>query len=214
MNKNRFVFVGALGLTALLAACAPGYIEDNSSGAAESTQSVSLASVDSGASVIPDDGTNKTVKVKLYKAGWGEDWLKEMITAFEKTYSAEGYKVEIVESSSTVPTTTQQELLLGPAKNDIDIYFSGQTSIPTVLSRTKKVLKSEATPLLYSFDTILDEPCIGSSKLPEKETLRSRMFGGYDAYSKYNGEMTQWDGQTFQLSWANNAVGLLPIRGF
>jgi ABC-type glycerol-3-phosphate transport system substrate-binding protein len=208
MNKNRFVFVGALGLTALLAACAPGYIEDNSSGAAESTQSVSLASVDSGASVIPDDGTNKTVKVKLYKAGWGEDWLKEMITAFEKTYSAEGYKVEIVESSSTVPTTTQQELLLGPAKNDIDIYFSGQTSIPTVLSRTKKVLKSEATPLLYSFDTILDEPCIGSSKLPEKETLRSRMFGGYDAYSKYNGEMTQWDGQTFQLSWANNAVGL------
>lgn len=207
MNKNRFVFLGVAGLTALLAACAPGYIEDNSS-AGESAQSVSLDSVDSGASVIPDDGTSKTIKVKLYKAGWGEEWLKEMISAFEKTYAAEGYKVEIVESSATVLNTTEQELLLGPAKNDVDIYFSGQTSIPTVLSRTKKVLKSEATPLLYSFDNILDKPCIGSSKMPEKATLRSRMFGGYDAYSKYHGEMTQWDGQTFELSWANNAVGL------
>jgi len=204
MDKKRCLFFGALGLSALLAACAPGDIE----GESDSGASVSLESVASDASIIPDDGTNKTVKVKLYKAGWGEEWLKAMISAFENTYSAEGYKVEIVESSATVISTTEQELLLGPAKNDVDIYFSGQTSIPTVLSRTKKVLKSDATPLLYSFDNILDEPCIGANKLPEKETLRSRMFGGYDAYSKYHGEMTQWDGQTFELSWANNAVGL------
>jgi ABC-type glycerol-3-phosphate transport system substrate-binding protein len=219
MERKRILLVSAIVLVGTLSACAPGYTDEDSSPAAStgtastsavssSTASIPLSEVDSSASVIPDDGTNKTVKVKLYKAGWGEDWLTEMISAFEKTYAAEGYKVEVVESSSTVPTTTEQELLLGPAKNDIDLYFSGQTSIPTVLSRTKKVLKSEATPLLYSFDTLLDEPCIGSSKLPEKDTLRSRMFKGYSVYDTYEGDMTQWDGQCFSLSWANNAVGL------
>lgn len=209
MKKERGFALVALALAGVLSACAPGYeSEDNSGSNHQDSVSVSLPDVDSSASVIPDDGTNKTIKVKIYKAGWGDEWLTTMISAFEKTYAAEGYKVEVVESSSTVPTTTEQELLLGPAKNDVDLYFSGQTSIPTVLSRTKKVLKSDAAPLLYSFDTILDEPCIGANKLAEKETLRSRMFGGYDVHYRYKGDMSQWNGKCFNLSWANNAVGL------
>lgn len=209
MKKQRGLALTALALAGLLSACAPGFTEDESSQAtSKASVSVSLPDVDSSASVIPDDGTSKTIKVKIYKAGWGDDWLTAMIAGFEKTYAAEGYKVEVVESSSTVPATTEQEILLGPAKNDVDLYFSSQTSIPTVLSRTKKVLKSDATPLLYGFDTLLDEPCIGANKLPETETLRSRMFGGYDIHYRYEGDMSQWNGKCFDLSWSNNAVGL------
>lgn len=209
MKKQRVFALTALALTGILTACAPGYTEDESSqDASKESVSVSLPDVNSSASVIPDDGTNKTIKVKIYKAGWGDEWLTTMIEAFEKTYAAEGFKVEVVESSSTVAETTEQELLLGPAKNDVDLFFSSGVSIPTVLSRTKKVLKSDATPLLYSFDTILDEPCIGANKLPEKATLRSRMFNGYKIHSTYKGDMSQWNGQCFNLSWANNAVGL------
>jgi hypothetical protein len=115
-------------------------------------------------------GGGSVIQVKLYQAGWGREWLDAEITAFEKAYSAEKYTVDVVESTSKVPETTEGEIetATGKNKNQIDLYFTSNVSINRVISKSKNILRSSNEVLLESFDDILGEGAIGSDRVEEK----------------------------------------------
>jgi ABC-type glycerol-3-phosphate transport system substrate-binding protein len=156
-------------------------------------------------------GGGSVIQVKLYQAGWGREWLDAEITAFEKAYSAEKYTVDVVESTSKVPETTEGEIetATGKNKNQIDLYFTSNVSINRVISKSKNILRSSNEVLLESFDDILGEGAIGSDRVEEKTTIKDRLYNGMDPMIRYSGDISNWTGKAFTLPWATSATSLI-----
>ena len=68
----------------------------------------------------------KTINVRVYKAGFGDLFIYDLKKKFEQVYEAEGYKVNIMTpSSSSSGTNMIQEMSRGYAKTQIDLYVTG-----------------------------------------------------------------------------------------
>ena len=68
----------------------------------------------------------KTINVRVYKAGFGDLFIYDLKKNFEQVYEAEGYKVNIMTpSSSSSGTNMIQEMSRGYAKTQIDLYVTG-----------------------------------------------------------------------------------------
>jgi ABC-type glycerol-3-phosphate transport system substrate-binding protein len=175
---------------------------------------LSLASCGGGADNVVRDSNgnvieNKTIQVKLYKGGYGEDWLNEAITQFEKTYAEEGYKIELTDHSNAITgETVQSELLLGASKNDTDLYFVQGIPIPSVISKSQKITHDASKVVLESLDDVLDSKAIGEDKKEETDTIRSRFQKGYLDRLAYDGKLTAFQGQHFTLPWASAACSM------
>jgi ABC-type glycerol-3-phosphate transport system substrate-binding protein len=157
------------------------------------------------------DTGNKEIQVKLYKAGWGQEWLDATIAKFQEAYKAEGYTVNIVESSSTVIASSESEILTasGKKKNPIDLYFTSNVSINNLIYKSKSVLRTSDTTLLEDMDDILDSKAIGFDKQEEAATIRSRLYQGFDSLLTYRGSVSAWQGKDFTLPWATSGTSLL-----
>lgn len=89
-----------------------------------------------GNSGISDDP--KTLNIRIYKAGYGDAYIKAMAAKFEEIYYEEGYKVNVVESAETVlGAEVVNELMLGD-KNRIDMYFSGGFSATDMINKAEE----------------------------------------------------------------------------
>ena len=175
------------------------------------TMVLSLAGCGDGAGETKtgDGEESKVIQVKFYKAGYGEEWLQAMIKAFEEAYKEEGYKVEIVESSSTISTSSEQEILLGPGKNKTDLYFTSGVSVSNVIDSSKKVLRTEDEVLLESLEDIFRNPAIGADKKEEEKTIEERLFPGLEESLHYRGANEKWQSDRYTIPWALGATGLV-----
>lgn len=169
-----------------------------------------------GAGLIPgltscgnkiEEGGSKLVQIRTYKGGYGDDWLREVVSHFNKTFEAEGYKAEIVESSALVTETAGQEILV-PNKNQIDLYFTNGSDISTMINKSKNILRSNDKVVVEQLDDILSSKAIGFDGKEEEQTIGERLIGGFAETSKYNGTNEKWAGKTYKLPWADAMTGL------
>lgn len=152
-------------------------------------------------------GGEKTIQIRCYKGGYGDEWLKDVIANFNKTFEKDGYKAELIESSALVTDTAKQEILV-PDKNQIDLYFTNGCDLSTTISKSKKILKSNDKVILECLDDILESKAIGFDGEEEDETIGDRLFEGYKEVSTYNGNLPRWQGKTYKLPWADAMTGL------
>ena len=160
-----------------------------------------------GGSAGGASGSKKLV-IKFYKGGYGEEWLRAMAEAFEEAYKDEGYKVVLEVKASGGGSVAEQELKLGPEKNDVDLYFASSVSIHNVLNYSKKVMREENVPLLEPLNDIYNAPAVGSDKQPESKTIKERTFKGFEDSYLYKGTNEAWKGQIFNLSEFASSTGL------
>lgn len=156
-----------------------------------------------------DGEESKVVQVKMYKAGYSDEWLTAMIEAFEETYKEEGYKVEILESSATTSGSSEQEILLGPGKNETDLYFVSGISVDKMIDGSKKVLRTEDEVLLESLEDVYNSPAIGKDKKEESKTIAERLYFGDDSCLYYTGSKEQWQNIPYCISWGAGTTGLV-----
>ena len=96
------------------------------------TSAFALTGCGGGEKFIKD---GKTINVRICKQGWGDAYFTAWSSAFESMYAEEGYKVNVVEASTSVEAQyVSNELELGD-KNGVDLYIAGQCS-------TERVVKS------------------------------------------------------------------------
>lgn len=156
-----------------------------------------------------DDSTGaKKLIIKFYKGGYGEEWLRAMAEAFEEAYKDEGYKVELEIKASGGGSVAEQELKLGPEKNDVDLYFASSVSIHNVLNYSKKVMREENLPLLEPLNDIYNAPAVGADKQPESKTIAERTFAGFEDSYLYKGTNEAWKDKIFNLSEFASSTGL------
>ena len=150
----------------------------------------------------------KKLVIKFFKGGYGDEWLYAMADAFEEAYKDEGYEVEIQVKASGGNTVAEQELKLGPEKNDVDLYFASSVSTHNVLNYSKKVMRDENTPLLEPLNDIYNAPAVGANKQPESKTIAERTFAGFEDSYLYKGTNETWQGKIFNLSEFASSTGL------
>ena len=94
------------------------------------TSAFALTGCGGGEKFIKD---GKTINVRICKQGWGDAYFTAWASAFESMYSEEGYKINVVESSTSVEAQyVSNELELGD-KNGVDLYLAGQCNTARVV---------------------------------------------------------------------------------
>ena len=99
----------------------------------------------------------KTVNVKLYKAGFGDEFATVLEEKFNQAFAKEGYKMNIASSEySNSGSTTLADLYDGFDKNGIDLYITGAV-MPNNVSETG-IYERELVEDLQSM--VFDQPAI------------------------------------------------------
>ena len=151
-------------------------------------------------------GSN-TVVIRCNEGGFGVQWLYALAEAFEETYKEEGYKVKLDIIAGSQGALNEQQIKLGPEKNDTDIYITGEFNVPSVMQFSFKVMKDENTPLLEPLDDIYYAPAIGADKQPEEKTIAERFFPGFAEANIYQSN-DQWNGKVFTMVPFVNSTGI------
>lgn len=143
--------------------------------------------------IVDDD---KTLNVSLYEAGYGANHFKAIFSQFEDMYSEEGYKVNIVNSNSTIlGPVVFPELKLG-AKNKIDMYFTGGMTVSNFVDESVKM----------GFDLAMDlseiakkQPINAQGEEETGKSIEGKMNPFIKKYMYYSGPHTEYNNKVFFL---------------
>lgn len=128
--------------------------------------------------VVNDDNT---LNIKVYKAGYGDTFVKAWISQFEQIYAEEGYKINIVESNENIQAATvTNELILGK-KNKIDLYITGNI-FPADLARVSD--SEEMEMVAENLNDVYDNYPIRDDGSTESVKISEKLKPGFDRYFK------------------------------
>ena len=139
-----------------------------------------------------------TINVRLYKAGFGMDFLYELKDKFEAVYAEEGYKVNIpTPSESNNGDAMIREMYKGYDKTGIDLYVTGAI-VPNQVSKA-----GEYGELCEDLEEIVyNQPAIeydGS----ESALVSQRLHSDIEPFLRAD------DGTMYAYTWANTTAGMV-----
>lgn len=156
-----------------------------------------------GEDISSDD---KTLNIRVYKAGYGDDYVRALIAAFESTYAEEGYKINIVSSDTTIQSTTvTNELLLGE-NNGIDLYIAGNVS-PDTLVTTSTANNMEM--IAADLTDVYESTPIKADKTEEDVTIQEKLKSGYAEYQRYDGDEEEYKGNYYGFTYRSSPCGFV-----
>ncbi|MCL2751268.1 MAG: ABC transporter substrate-binding protein [Firmicutes bacterium] len=127
-------------------------------------------------------GDPNVLNIRVFKAGWGDNHIRMLKARFEEQYKAQNYKINIVQSDSSVlGSVVTTELALGN-KNGIDLYFPENIS-PAMVAIASS---SEGKMLAEDLTGLFGEYPIRADGTVETKTIREKMRVGQEAYSIFN----------------------------
>ena len=91
------------------------------------TFSLSCVAVGTGCTTTDDIvSDDKTINVRVYKAGFGDAFIYDLKQKFEEVYAAEGYKMNVLTPTyGSAGTAMVQEMSRGYENTGIDLYVTG-----------------------------------------------------------------------------------------
>lgn len=122
----------------------------------------------------------KTINIKAYKAGNGVEWLYELASQFEKTYAAEGYKVNILEpSNDMIGDVVLTDMALGTEKTGIDLYITSGVGANKVGELGDYGVLAEDIE-----ETVFNKAPIGYDGKEEDELISEKLESRREKYSR------------------------------
>ena len=155
---------------------------------------------------IGEDGQSNTIIISYSPSGYNYSWVEKLIETFNETYKDKGIQAVLQLRDGGY---VEQELKLGPEKNDIDIYFANNMSLDNLLDYSKKVMRNDTDPLLAPLDDVFNSPAIGADGKEETRTIGERLMPGYEVYYRYSGKIEKWHGQIFALTAQSGIEGVI-----
>jgi ABC-type glycerol-3-phosphate transport system substrate-binding protein len=143
---------------------------------------------------------SKTVNVKLYKAGFGDEFATVLEEKFNQAFASEGYKMNIASSEySNQGATTLADLYDGFDKNGIDLYITGAI-MPNHVSENgiyERELVEEIKSLVF------DQPAINYDGSYSENKISERISSDIMPY------MVADNGKTYGFTWAQTSAGMV-----
>ena len=141
----------------------------------------------------------KTIVVKVRRAGFGTDWLYELKGQFEEAYKEQGYKVKILTPDNSINgETVVKELALGYDKVGVDLYITSGITPDTVgVDGDYGVLVADLTESVYN------KSAIAYNGAEEGTNVIDKVSGDVMTY------MTASTGEQYAYCWAQSSGGLV-----
>ncbi len=156
----------------------------------------------------PDGGfvQGKKCIVAYNSSGYGNSWLKAAEEAFERTYAAEGYDIELKISFNN-ENNAALEIGKGPEKNDVDLYI-GAGDMERVLDASKKTMRGSGAVLVDLTESVWNQPAIGADKKEESKTIAQRYLLDTE-YLYYDGSIQEFHGGIYALPLTIGSCGII-----
>ena len=160
------------------------------------TSLAACGGVGGGRDSIVTDG--KTVNVKVFKRGYGADWVYELKKNFEKAYADEGYKLNILTPSPDIQgDVVYTEMAMGVENSGIDLYITQGSADMMGERGTYGVLAEDIR------ETVFNQKAIGYDGVEEDLTVGEKL----------NGDLEKWlcdsTGVMYGFAWAGSVDGLV-----
>ena len=150
--------------------------------------------------VVVDD---KTINVRLYKAGYGDTFLYKFKEKFEEVYAAEGYKMNILNPTyDSMGPLMVQEMARGYDKTNIDLYITAGIK-PNMVSNLGEY--GEVAEDLT--ETVYNKSVIGYDKAEAAGTIKGMVEDTY--LMPY---VTADNGKMYGFCWAQASAGMVVNR--
>ena len=146
---------------------------------------------------VTDD---KTINVRLYKAGYGDTFLYKFKEKFEAAYAAEGYKMNILNPTyDSMGPLMVQEMARGYDKTNIDLYITAGIK-PNMVSNLGEY--GEVAEDLT--ETVYNKSVIGYDKAEAAGTLKDMVEDTY--LMPY---VTADNGKMYGFCWSQASAGMV-----
>ncbi len=130
------------------------------------------------------------VNVRVYKGGYGTNWIYELAEKFEETYADKGYKINIMKPSSDIQgTVVENELSVGGG--GIDLYIAGNVVEKNVYNYVE-----DLTELVWN------QKPIRFDGTEEDVLYKDKIADGMEEYSMIDGK----NYSAFYMTGANGMV--------
>jgi hypothetical protein len=149
---------------------------------------------------VTDD---KTINVRLYKAGYGDTFLYKFKEKFEEVYAAEGYKMNILNPTyDSMGPLMVQEMARGYDNTKIDLYITAGIK-PNMVSNLGEY--GEVAEDLT--ETVYNKSVIGYDKAEAAGTIKGMVEDTY--LMPY---VTADNGKMYGFCWAQASAGMVVNR--
>lgn len=146
---------------------------------------------------VTDD---KTINVRLYKAGYGDTFLYKFKEKFEEVYAAEGYKMNILNPTyDSMGPLMVQEMARGYDNTNIDLYITAGIK-PNMVSNLGEY--GEVAEDLT--ETVYNKSVIGYDKAESAGTIKGMVEDTY--LMPY---VTADNGKMYGFCWAQASAGMV-----
>ena len=146
---------------------------------------------------VTDD---KTINVRLYKAGYGDTFLYKFKEKFEEVYAAEGYKMNILNPTyDSMGPAMVQEMSRGYDKTNIDLYITAGIK-PNMVSNLGEY--GEVAEDLT--ETVYNKSVIGYDKVEAAGTIKDMVEDTY-----LMPFVTADNGKMYGFCWAQASAGMV-----
>ena len=153
----------------------------------------------------------KVVNLRVYKGGYGDEFIYEMIDAFNEMYAEEGYEINLVQSEITVGDVYRQEIET-PKDNEIDLYLVNGSDMTSLITRSSVIMADAENPKDAVFEDLTElygmKP-IGLDKKEESKTIEQKIFPEFLPLMQYNGSVRQWRGNYYAIPWVSSSAGIV-----
>ena len=147
--------------------------------------------------VVVDD---KTINVRLYKAGYGDTFLYKFKEKFEEVYAAEGYKMNILNPTyDSMGPLMVQEMARGYDNTNIDLYITAGIK-PNMVSDLGEY--GEVAEDLT--ETVYNQSVIGYDKAEAAGTIKGMVEDTY--LMPY---VTADNGKMYGFCWTQASAGMV-----
>ncbi len=147
-----------------------------------------------------------TLNIRVYKAGWGDEYVKAWIEAFEQMYEKEGYKINVVSADSNLHGQAVTSEMLLCEDNEIDLYITASVGA-TVLANLSQ--DNNVGMIAADLTDVYNSKPIKADGTEEDQTVLEKMKKGHDAYHMYQGEDENYQGKYYTFGYQATPTGLI-----
>ncbi|MBQ7948469.1 MAG: carbohydrate ABC transporter substrate-binding protein [Clostridia bacterium] len=146
--------------------------------------------------VVDDD---KTINVRLYKAGFGDAFIYDLKKQFESVYAAEGYKMNVLTPTyGSAGTAMVQEMSRGYDETKIDLYITGAIT-PNQVSEI-----GEYGEVCEDLEQIVfNQTAIGYDGKESADKISKRIMSDFVPFLRAD------NGTMYGFNWAQTTAGMV-----
>ena len=138
--------------------------------------SFGACSSSSGGDNIIDD--EKTLNVKIRKAGYGTTYIDALAQQFEQTFAVEGYKINVLPAREDLTADNVYRDIY--SQSGIDVYFASDLDAQKAVAGDYEVTLADITESVYN------KKAIKFDKTEEDSTILEKVSGYYIGEAVYN----------------------------